>query len=135
MMMGLIDDVQNGVVWDGPFHPHRHLDEAHCSVYRTLRDFYYFDSLLLGLTATPRDEIYCDTYSLFELERGVPTDSFDLDEAVAGGFLLPRAVSVPLRVQREGIRDHDLSDEDKEAWDAIEWDEDGEFPRASSRPR
>ena len=130
-MMGLIDDVQNGLRRFGPGHFDLIvIDEAHRSVYRKYRAIFdYFDSLLVGLTATPRDEIDRDTYSLFELERGVPTDSFELNEAVDGGFLVPpRAVSVPLRFQREGIRYDDLSDEDKERWDALEWSEDGEIP-------
>lgn len=95
-MMGLIDDVQNGVRRFGTGHFDLIvIDEAHRSVYRKYRAIFdYFDSLLLGLTATPRDEIDRDTYSLFELERGVPTDSFDLDEAVAGGFLVPPRAAV-----------------------------------------
>ena len=40
----------------------------------------------------------------------------------------PRAVSVPLKFQREGIRYDDLSDEEKDEWDALEWDEDGDVP-------
>jgi type I restriction enzyme R subunit len=130
-MMGLIDDVQNGVRRFGTGHFDLIvIDEAHRSVYRKYKAIFdYFDSLLVGLTATPRDEIDRDTYSLFELERGVPTDSYDLEEAVADGYLVPpRAVSVPLRFQREGIRYDDLSDEEKEAWDALEWTEDGEIP-------
>ena len=49
------------------------IDEAHRSVYQKYGAiFEYFDSLLVGLTATPRDEIARDTYRLFHLERGVP---------------------------------------------------------------
>lgn len=130
-MVGLIDEIQNGVRRFGSGHFDLIvIDEAHRSVYRKYKAIFdYFDSLLVGLTATPRDEIDRDTYSLFELERGVPTDSYDLEEAVADGFLVPpKAVSVPLRFQREGIRYDDLSDEEKEAWDALEWTEDGEVP-------
>ncbi|MFB1487396.1 MULTISPECIES: DEAD/DEAH box helicase family protein [unclassified Thiocapsa] len=106
------------------------IDEAHRSVYRKYRAIFdYFDSYLVGLTATPRDEIDRDTYSLFDLERGAPTDAYDLDEAVADGFLVPPiAVSVPLKFQREGIRYDDLSDEEKEQWDALEWTDDGDIP-------
>lgn len=128
-MMGLIDDVQNGVRRFGSGHFDLIvIDEAHRSVYRKYRAIFdYFDGLLVGLTATPRDEIDRDTYSLFELERGVPTDSYDLDEAVADGFLVPpRAVSVPLKFQREGINYDDLSEDEKEQWDALEWTEDGD---------
>lgn len=130
-MMGLIDDMQNGVKRFGPGHFDLIIiDEAHRSVYRKYKAIFdYFDSLLVGLTATPRDEIDRDTYSLFQLERGVPTDSYDLSDAVNDGFLAPpRAVSVPLRFQREGIRYDDLPEEEKERWDALEWSEDGEIP-------
>lgn len=128
-MMGLINEVEDGARRFGPGHFDLVIiDEAHRSVYRKYRAiFEYFDSYLVGLTATPRDEIDRDTYSLFELEKGVPTDAYDLDEAVADGFLVPpRAVSVPLKFQREGINYDDLSEEEKEAWDALEWTEDGD---------
>ena len=130
-MMNLIEEMQDGARRFGPGHFDLIIiDEAHRSVYRKYRAiFEYFDSLLVGLTATPRDEIDRDTYSLFQLERGVPTDSYDLGDAVADGFLVPpKAVSVPLKFQREGIRYDDLSEEEKEAWDALDWDEDGTVP-------
>ena len=97
------------------------IDEAHRSVYKKYRGiFEYFDSLLVGLTATPRDEIDRDTYSLFGLERGVPTDSYDLEDAVKDGWLVPpRSISVPLKFQREGIKYDELSDEEKEEWDSL----------------
>ena len=130
-MVGLIDEMKNGTRRFGAGHFDLIvIDEAHRSVYRKYRAIFdYFDSYLVGLTATPRDEIDRDTYSLFELERGVPTDAYDLSEAVADGFLVPaQAVSVPLKFQREGIRYDDLSDEEKEQWDALEWSEDGSVP-------
>jgi len=43
----------------------------------------------------------------------------------------PRAVSVPLKFQRQGISYDQLSEDEKEQWDALEWDEDGEPPPAS----
>jgi type I restriction enzyme R subunit len=130
-MVGLIDAVQNGVRRFGPGHFDLIvIDEAHRSVYRKYRAIFdYFDSFLVGLTATPRDEIDRDTYGLFEVERGVPTDSYDLDEAVADGYLVPpQAVSVPLKFQREGIKYDDLPEGEKEEWDAVEWSEDGDIP-------
>ncbi|HWS11400.1 MAG TPA: DEAD/DEAH box helicase family protein, partial [Rhodocyclaceae bacterium] len=106
------------------------IDEAHRSVFQKYRAIFdYFDSLLVGLTATPKDEVDRNTYSLFDLENGVPTDAYGLDEAVRDGFLVPpKAVSVPLKFQREGIRYDDLSEEDKDQWDALEWDDDGNVP-------
>lgn len=130
-MMGLIDEVKGEEKRFGPGHFDLVvIDEAHRSVYRKYRAiFEYFDCLLVGLTATPRDEIDRDTYSLFELERGVPTDAYDLEDAVGDGYLVPpRSVSVPLKFQREGITYDDLPDEEKDEWDNLEWNEDGEIP-------
>jgi type I restriction enzyme R subunit len=130
-MMGLIDQGVGGIRRFGPGHFDLIvIDEAHRSVYRKYGAIFdYFDSFLVGLTATPKDEIDRDTYRLFDLQRGVPTDAYGLDDAVRDGFLVPlKAVSVPLRFPREGITYDELSDEEKEAWDAIEWDEDGNVP-------
>lgn len=127
-MMGLIDEMRGGERRFGPgYFDLVVIDEAHRSVYQKYREiFEYFDSLLVGLTATPKDEVDINTYSLFDLERGVPTDAYDLDEAVADGFLVPfRAVSVPLKFPRAGISYDELPEEEKELWDAIEWDDDG----------
>src|SRR5438552_3126437 len=130
-MLRLIDETKGGKRLFGPGHFDLVIiDEAHRSVYQKYRAiFEYFDSFLVGLTATPKDEVDHNTYGLFDLEDGVPTDVYGLDEAVKDRFLVPpRAVSVPLRFQREGISYKDLSDEEKERWDAIEWDEDGSIP-------
>lgn len=130
-MMGMIDEVKNGQKNFGPGHFDLIvIDEAHRSIYKKYRAIFdYFDGMLIGLTATPRDEIDRDTYSLFELERGVPTDAYDLDDAVADGFLVPpKSISVPLKFQRDGIAYDQLSEEEKEEWDAIEWDEEGNVP-------
>lgn len=130
-MMRLIDEAKNGKRRFGPGHFDLIvIDEAHRSVYRKYGAIFdYFDSLVVGLTATPKDEVDRDTYRLFDLQRGVPTDAYGLDEAVKDGFLVPpRAVSVPLKFQREGIKYDDLSDDEKEMWDSLEWDEDGTVP-------
>ena len=130
-MMGLIDEAKDGQRRFGVGHFDLVIiDEAHRSVFQKYRAIFdYFDSLLVGLTATPRDEVDRNTYSLFDLEDGVPTDAYSLDEAVRDGFLVPaKAVSVPLKFQREGITYDELSEEDKDQWDALEWDEDGTVP-------
>lgn len=130
-IMNLIDSGDDEVRRFGPGHFDLIVvDEAHRSIYRKYGAIFdYFDSLVVGLTATPKDEIDRDTYKLFDLERGVPTDAYGLDEAVHDGFLVPpRSISVPLKFEREGIRYDDLPEEEKEAWDAVEWDEDGSVP-------
>jgi type I restriction enzyme R subunit len=103
------------------------IDEAHRSVYRKYKAIFdWFDAPLLGLTATPKDEIDKNTYSLFQLEDGVPTDAYDLKQAVMDEFLVPpKAIDVPLQFPRAGIRYEDLSDAEKEEWDALDWGEDG----------
>lgn len=130
-MMGLIDETKDGQRRFGSGHFDLIIiDEAHRSVYQKYRAIFdYFDSLLVGLTATPKDEIDFNTYGLFDLERGVPTDAYSLEDAVKDCFLVPpRAVTVPLKFQREGIVYDQLSEEEKEQWDALEWDEDGITP-------
>ena len=130
-MMGLIEDSRDGQRRFGVGHFDLVIiDEAHRSVYQKYGAIFdYFDSLLVGLTATPKDEVDRNTYRLFELEDGVPTDNYTLDEAVRDGFLVPpKAVSVPLRFQREGISYNELSDEEKEEWDALDWSDDGTVP-------
>ncbi|MGY0633065.1 DEAD/DEAH box helicase family protein [Luteimonas sp. A478] len=133
-MMGLIEEMEGDRRKYGVGHFDLIIiDEAHRSVYQKYGAiFRYFDSYLVGLTATPRDEVDRDTYHLFGLETGVPTDAYGLEEAVADGYLVPpRAQSVPVRFIREGIRYDELSVEEKEHWESLDWgehDEGGEPP-------
>ena len=71
-MMGLIDETADGQRRFGVGHFDLVIiDEAHRSVFQKYRAIFdYFDSLLVGLTATPKDEIDLNTYSLFDLETG-----------------------------------------------------------------
>lgn len=98
------------------------IDEAHRSVYQKYGAIFdYFDSLLLGLTATPRGEVDRNTYKLFELEDHQPTYSYELEQAVNDGFLVPpRAISVPLKFQREGIKYSELSAEERDEYELQE---------------
>jgi type I restriction enzyme R subunit len=130
-MMGLIDEATDGQRRFGVGHFDLVIiDEAHRSVFQKYRAIFdYFDSLLVGLTATPKDEVDRNTYTLFDLENGVPTDAYSLEEAVRDGFLVPpQAVSVPLKFQREGIKYDELAEDDKDQWDALEWDDEGNVP-------
>jgi len=130
-MMTLINEMQDGRRRFGAgYFDLIVIDEAHRSVYQKYRAIFdYFDSFLVGLTATPKDEIDINTYQLFDLERGVPTDAYQLTEAISDGFLVPfQAVSVPIKFQREGITYTDLTPGEQELWDALEWEEDGPTP-------
>lgn len=130
-MMGLIDEAQDGQRRFGVGHFDLIvIDEAHRSVYQKYRAIFdYFDCLLVGLTATPKDEIDKNTYGLFDLETGVPTDAYTLEQAIADGHLVrPVPISVPLKFQREGIKYSDLSDDEKEQWDSLDWNDEGTVP-------
>ena len=106
------------------------IDEAHRSVYQKFGTiFTYFDGMLIGLTATPKDEVDRNTYSLFALENGVPTFAYDLNQAIADGYLVwPTPKTVPVKFLRQGIRYADLSEAEQEEWDLLEWNEAGEPP-------
>ena len=103
-------------------------DEAHRSIYNKYKDiFTYFDAPLVGLTATPKDEIDKNTYSIFELEKGVPTYGYELAQAVKDGYLVDfLSVETKMKFLEEGIAYDELSDEDKEAYENTFVDENGQ---------
>lgn len=105
------------------------IDEAHRSVYQKYGALFdWFDGLLLGLTATPVDDIARSTFRLFNIEDGVPTDLYTLDEAIAEGYLVgPENHVYDLGFHRKGIRYDDLPEDEKEKWEEIDWERvDGE---------
>ncbi|MFJ5976123.1 DEAD/DEAH box helicase family protein [Pseudarthrobacter oxydans] len=108
------------------------VDEAHRSIYQKYKAIFdYFDSLLIGLTATPQSEVDRNTYSLFGIEDNVPTFAYELNEAIEAGYLVPpRVVPVPLKFPYEGIAYDDLPEHEKEQWDELDWNEDGEIPES-----
>ena len=95
------------------------IDEAHRSVYQKYRAIFdYFDSLLIGLTATPKKEVDHNTYGLFGIEDDNPTFAYELDAAVKEGFLVPpKSMSIPLKFMREGIHYNQLSESEKEEYE------------------
>ena len=126
-MLNLINQVDDGARRFGPgFFDLVIIDEAHRSVYAKYGAIFdYLDSLLVGLTATPKDEVDHNTYRLFHLEDGVPTDAYGLDEAVADGYLVPpRGIDVGTKFLRQGIKYADLSEDEKDQWDTLDWGED-----------
>lgn len=108
------------------------VDEAHRSIYNKYKDiFNYFDAPLVGLTATPKDEIDKNTYGIFELENGVPTYGYELAQAVKDGYLVDfMSVESKLKFIEKGIVYDDLSDEDKEAYENTFEDENGKLPES-----
>ncbi len=105
-------------------------DEAHRSIYNKYHDiFTYFDAPLVGLTATPKDEIDKNTYSIFELEDGVPTYGYELAQAVRDGYLVDfQSVETTLKFIEQGIVYDELSDEEKKIYEETFGDENDEIP-------
>ncbi len=110
------------------------IDEAHRSIYNKYKDiFTYFDAPLVGLTATPKDEIDKNTYEIFELQDGVPTYGYELAQAVTDGFLVDfMSVESKLKFIEHGIVYDELSEADKEAYENTFENENGELPESIS---
>jgi type I restriction enzyme R subunit len=107
------------------------LDEAHRSIFRKYRAiFEYFDGLLLGLTATPRNDIDRNTYEFFEMAHNVPTYVYEYKTAVEKDHVLVpyHNIEVTTKFLEQGIAYEELSEEDKERYEADFLDEEGEMP-------
>ena len=133
-MMNCIDDIHDE---DGKLFTCGHFDlvvcdEAHRSIYNKYRDiFNYFDAPLVGLTATPKDEIDKNTYEVFELENGVPTYGYELAQAVKDGYLVDfMSVETTLKFIQQGIVYDELSEADKQTYEDTFEDENGELPES-----
>ncbi|MEA3422342.1 MAG: DEAD/DEAH box helicase family protein, partial [Bacillota bacterium] len=121
-MMNAIDDVKNKnnekLFTSGHFDLII-IDESHRSIYKKYQAiFNYFDAILLGLTATPKNDIDKNTYSIFELENNVPTYSYELGEAIEDGYLVPyNTMEAKLKFMEKGIHYDELSDEEQEQFE------------------
>lgn len=135
-MINLIDDAKDeeGKVFSCGHFDLVICDEAHRSIYNKYRDiFTYFDAALVGLTATPKDEIDKNTYSIFELESGVPTYGYELAQAVKDGYLVDfQSVETTLKFIEHGIVYDELSEEDRELYEETFENDQGEVPEAIS---
>ena len=109
------------------------VDEAHRSIYQKYGDlFEYFDSLILGLTATPKNEIDRNTFKVFDMNSKEPTDSYDLFEAAKDEFLLlPNIREISLNYPENGIVYSKLSEEEKEKYESL-FDEEDNIPEEIS---
>ena len=105
-------------------------DEAHRSIYNKYKDiFNYFDAPLVGLTATPKDEIDKNTYDIFELEKGVPTYGYDLAQAVKDEYLVSyMTVETTLKIPEDGLEYDNLPDDEKEQYEDTFTDDNGDMP-------
>ena len=97
------------------------IDEAHRSIFgKYSAIFNYFDALLVGLTATPRDEVDKSTYETFQMEQGVPNYAYELEDAVAEGYLVNyKGFKRGSLILKEGIKYNNLSAEEKEQLEKV----------------
>lgn len=95
------------------------VDEAHRSIFKKYRVIFdHFDALMVGLTATPRDDVDRNTYDFFHVQHGVPTFVYEYAQALADHVLVPFVnVEAKTKFMDEGITYDDLSDEDKERYE------------------
>ena len=97
------------------------IDEAHRSIFgKYSAIFNYFDALLVGLTATPRDEVDKSTYETFQMEQGVPNYAYELEDAVAEGYLVNyKGFKRGSLILQEGIKYNNLSAQEKEQLEKV----------------
>ena len=97
------------------------VDEAHRSVFGKFGDIFdYFDALLLGLTATPREDVDRSTYELFHLEDGVPTADYPYEKAVEQKYLVDyRQLRKESAIIDKGIKYDDLTPDEKEQLESV----------------
>lgn len=93
------------------------IDEAHRSIFKKYGSIVdYFDSFLVGLTATPKDEVDASTYQIFGCESGTPNYDYTLEQAVKEKFLVGyHIINRTSRLIKEGIDDwNKLTEEERE---------------------
>ncbi len=118
-ILNAIDSVRNadGVRMYTPAHFDLIIvDEAHRSIFKKYRAiFEYFDALIVGLTATPANEVDRNTYDFFEVERGVPTYVYEYETATEQDHVLVPFMGIKTHTSfmDDGITYDDLSEEDK----------------------
>lgn len=93
------------------------VDESHRSIYNTYQEVIsYFNTITLGLTATPTDIIDHNTFKLFQCEDGIPTFAYSYEEAVNNipPYLCDfQVMKIQTKFQEEGISKRTITLEDQ----------------------
>src|SRR5690606_35223508 len=113
------------------------VDESHRSIFKKYKAIFdYFDAYVVGLTATPREDVHSSTYDFFQVQKNVPTFAYDYDTAVYKDHVLVpfRNIEVTTKFLSEGITYQDLSPEERERYEEDFTDEDGEMPEEIPAP-
>jgi len=107
------------------------VDESHRSIFKKYKAIFdYFDAYVVGLTATPREDVHSSTYDFFKVQKNVPTFAYDYDTAVNKDHVLVpfHTIEVETKILSDGIHYDELSPEDRERYEEDFIDEDGEVP-------
>lgn len=106
------------------------VDEAHRSIYKKYQAiFEYFDGLVVGLTATPRNDVDRNTYRFFEIENDVPTFAYEYEKAVKEGYLVDyHTIKTSTDFMDRGIKYSELSNEEKEKYEDTFADDEDNIP-------
>lgn len=106
------------------------VDEAHRSIYKKYQAiFEYFDGLVVGLTATPRNDVDKNTYRFFEIENDVPTFAYEYEKAVKEGYLVDyHTIKTTTDFMDRGIKYENLSEEEKEEYEDTFTDDEENMP-------
>lgn len=91
------------------------IDEAHRSIFNRYGTiFNYFDSLLIGLTATPKNEVDANTYRIFGCEAGIPDFDYSLEEAIEEKYLVGyHVINRTSKILTEGLDWSQLTEEQR----------------------
>jgi len=97
------------------------IDEVHRSIFGKYTSILsYFDALMVGLTATPREDNDKSTYDLFQMEGGEPNFAYELQEAVDDGYLVDyHVLARTTNILKQGIKYDELSDEEKKQMEGV----------------
>jgi len=106
------------------------VDEAHRSIYKKYQAIFdYFDGLVVGLTATPRNDVDRNTYRFFEIENDVPTFAYEYDRAVKERYLVDyHTIKTTTDFMDRGIKYNELSEEEKEEYENTFADDEDNIP-------
>lgn len=97
------------------------IDEVHRSIFGKYTSILsYFDALMVGLTATPREDHDKSTYDLFEMESGEPNFAYELQEAVDDGYLVNyHVLARTTNILKRGIKYDELTEEERKQMEDV----------------
>ena len=106
------------------------IDEAHRSLFNKYAEIFdYFDAMMIGLTATPRNDIHKSTYRVFNLDDEAPNYEYDVIKGVKDGFLTYyRALDRTPDILKNGLKYDELDPEEKEQYEDLFTDDEGDIP-------